>query len=154
MARLRENKPNLGIIYGKSDKSDKSDREKTSKKKKRRKSRARSPSLGQKKKAKKRARHRKRRCCYFSSEYSTTSSSDTSSSESGESEDGKLAKTEKFHVVAQEDINKYDFSAELAEYANEYCNKFIPKKDIERIHFICYHLLMQLNVYIIYVIFK
>ena len=47
-------------------------------------------------------------------------SSDTSCSESGESQDGKLAKTENFHVVAQEDINKYDFPAELAEYANEY----------------------------------
>ena len=57
------------------------------------------------------------------------SSSKTSSSESGENRDGKLAKTEKFHVVAQEDINKYDFPAELAEYANEYCNKFLPEKE-------------------------
>ena len=41
-------------------------------------------------------------------------------------------KTERFHVVAQEGINKYDLaSAELAEYANEYCNKFISEKEIK-----------------------
>ena len=44
-------------------------------------------------------------------------------------------KTESFHVVAQEGINKYDLpSAELPEYENEYCNKFISGKEIrERI---------------------
>ena len=33
-----------------------------------------------------------------------------------------------FDVVAQKEINKYDLPAELAEDANEYCNKFIPGK--------------------------
>ena len=34
----------------------------------------------------------------------------------------RLAKTERFHGMAQADINKYDLPVELAEYANEYCN--------------------------------
>ena len=61
-----------------------------------------------------------------------TSSGDTFSSESGESQDEKLAKTERFHVVDQKDINKCDFPTELAEYANEYCNKIIPEKKIKK----------------------
>ena len=78
-------------------------------------------------------KHKKRRHCYFSSEDSTTSSSDTSSSESGESQDEKLAETERFYGVTQKDINKYDLLAELAnEYANEYCNEFIPGKEIKK----------------------
>ena len=70
-------------------------------------------------------KHRKRKRHYSSLESSTTSSSDTSSLDSGENQDEKLVKTERFHVMAQEDFNKYNLIAELAEYANEYCNKLI-----------------------------
>ena len=98
---------------------------------KRKKSRARSLSPEPKKKAKESRKHRNKSCRYSSSEDSTTTSSDTSSSESGKSRDEILAKTERFHVVAQEDINKYDLPAELAEYANEYCSKFMPEKEIK-----------------------
>ena len=99
---------------------------------KKRKDRARSAVQEPKKKAGKSRKRGKNRRQFSSSEDSATSSSDTSSSESGESEDEILAKTERFHVVAQEGINKYDLPAELAEYANEYCCEFIPGKEIEK----------------------
>ena len=90
-----------------------------------------SPTPEAKKKVKKSKKHRKRRGRYSSSEHSTTSSNETSSSESVESHDDKLTKIERFHVMTQDDINKYCLPAELAEYANEYCNKLIPEKEIK-----------------------
>ena len=35
-------------------------------------------------------------------------------------------------MVVQECINKFDLFAELAEYANEYCNKFICETEIKK----------------------
>ena len=119
MARVREKKPNLCIKAEKVRKA-------TGKTSRKRKGRKRSPSQEPKKKAKKSKKHRKRKRHYSSLENTATSSSDTSSLESGENQDEKLVKTERFHVMAQEDFNKYNLIAELAEYANEYCNKLIP----------------------------
>ena len=35
-------------------------------------------------------------------------------------------------MVVQECISKYDLFAELAEYANEYCNKFICETEVKK----------------------
>ena len=91
---------------------------------KRSKSRVRLPSEELEKKDKKGKKYRKRRPRYSSSEDSTNNRSYISSSGSGASQDEKLAKTERFRVVAQEYINKYHLPKELVEYTNKYCNKF------------------------------
>lgn len=75
----------------------------------------RSRSLETKKKAKKRRKCRKGSRRYFSSDYSTSSSSGEGSGEHGGSQDEKQAKIERFHVVSQEHINKYDLADDLAE---------------------------------------
>ena len=75
----------------------------------------RSRSLEPQKKAKKRRKCRKSRRQYFSSDYSTSSSSGEGSGENGGSQDEKQAKTERFYMVSQEHINKYDLGDDLAE---------------------------------------
>ena len=35
-------------------------------------------------------------------------------------------------MVKQEDINKYNLPADLAEHANEYCNEFIFEKEVKK----------------------
>lgn len=44
----------------------------------------------------------------------------------------RLAKIERFHVVKQEGVNKYNLPADLAEHANEYCNTFIFEKEVKK----------------------
>ena len=101
-----------------SGKGDKSDKEKTSRNRKIKKITARSPTPETNKRAKESRTHRNKSRRYSSPSDSTTSSSDTPSSKRGESQDEILAKTERFHVVANDNINKYDLPAKLAEHAN------------------------------------
>ena len=122
MARVREKKPNLCIRAEKVRKATGKRRPERGKEEKGH------QVKNQRKRPRKVKKHRKRKRHYSSLENTTTSSSDTSSLESGENQDEKLVKTERFHVMAQEDFNKYNLIAELAEYANEYCNKFLKKK--------------------------
>ena len=75
----------------------------------------RSRSLEPKKKAKKRRKCRKSRRRYFSSDYSTSTSRGEGIGENGGSRDEKQAKTERFPVVSQEHISKYDLADDLAE---------------------------------------
>ena len=119
MARVREKKPNLCIRAEKVRKATGKRRPERGKEEKGH------QVKNQRRRPRKVKKHRKRKRHYSSLESSTTSSSDTSSLDRGENQDEKLVKTERFHVMAQEDFNKYNLIAELAEYANEYCNKLI-----------------------------
>ena len=42
-------------------------------------------------------------------------------------------KIERFHIVSQEDVNKYDLDAERADYANDYVKKFVPDKELKEL---------------------
>ena len=43
----------------------------------------------------------------------------------------KISQRQTFPVVLQENINEYDLSYDLAEYANDYCKKIIPEQELK-----------------------
>ena len=82
------------------------------------------------KKSKTRPNKKRRNHHYSSSDDSGTSSmlsSSTSNSESNEYE--QKNKIEGFHVIAHEDINKYDLPEDRACYVNKHISNLIPEKE-------------------------
>ena len=82
------------------------------------------------KKSKTRPNKKRRNHHYSSSDDSDTSSmlsSSTSNSESNEYE--QKNKIEGFHVIAHEDINKYDLPEDRACYVNKHISNLIPEKE-------------------------
>ena len=53
-----------------------------------------------------------------------------SSSSSSTDEDEKKGKTEHFHLISHEDVNKYDLPEDRTSYVNEHIRKFISGKEL------------------------
>ena len=93
-----------------------------------------SPSpVERKKRSKHRSKRKKKKKSKngSSSSSSSTSSSSPDSDSSGSDADSLRKSPERFNIISPDEINKYNLTQGLADYANQYSSQYFPEKEIK-----------------------